>query len=228
MAKLGQLYVQGGIWNDNRIVSEGWVNQSTINHLDSDIKFIYTTKPSDGYGYLWWVYDGYYIASGLHGQRVIVNPEQDYVLAFTSLDVTQSGANALHKMLINGEADPWRKPMTEYYLRSLPSLGLFLFIFTTVNFSFIKYGLKSSANEKMQGKKILSTSFVSSSYMVFFNFLILLSVIFSLIDFFFGIPSRGFMLFPFFQMLTLFSILLFLISSVLFERELLVLLPSHF
>ena len=34
MAKLGQLYVQGGIWNDNRIVSEDWVNQSTINHLD--------------------------------------------------------------------------------------------------------------------------------------------------------------------------------------------------
>ena len=27
MAKLGQLYVQGGIWNETRIVSEGWVNQ---------------------------------------------------------------------------------------------------------------------------------------------------------------------------------------------------------
>ena len=220
MAKLGQLYVQGGIWNETRVVSEGWVNQSTINHLDSDIKFIYTTKPSDGYGYLWWVYDGYYIASGLHGQRVIVNPEQDYVLTFTSLDVTQIGANALHKMLITGEADPWRKPMNEYYLRALPSLGLFLFLFTAVNFSFIKYGLKSSANEKIQGKEILLTSFVSSSFMVFFNFLIILSVIFSVLDFFFGIP-RGFMLFPLFQMFTLFSVFLFVISSILFERELL-------
>ena len=220
MAKLGQLYANGGIWNDTRIISEYWVSQSTINHLDSDVKFIYSTKPSDGYGYLWWIFDGYYLASGLHGQRIIVNPGQDYVLTFTSLDVTQSGANALHQMIVNGEADLWRKPMNEYYLRSLPYLGLFLFLFTTFNFTFTKYGLGSVLREKKQDGEVLLSSLYSASFFLILNFLIILSIIFSVLDFYFGIP-RGFMIFPFFQGLTLLSIPIFLLSSIFFEREIL-------
>ena len=220
MAKLGQLYVQGGIWNDIRILSDGWVNKSTTNHLDSDTVFTYSTRPSDGYGYLWWIYDGYFIASGLHGQRVIVNPDQDYVLVFTSLDVTQSGANALHQMLISGEADSWRKPMNEYYFRSAPYLGIFLFLFTAINFTFIKYGFGSILIEKKKDKDILLTSIYSTIYLLSFNFLVILSIIFSVLDFYFGVP-RGFMIFPFFQGLTLLLIPIFVLSTILFDRELL-------
>ena len=29
MAKIGQMYLDGGLWNGTRVVSEGWVSQST-------------------------------------------------------------------------------------------------------------------------------------------------------------------------------------------------------
>ncbi|MEC7976590.1 MAG: serine hydrolase, partial [Candidatus Thermoplasmatota archaeon] len=61
MAKLGQLYAQEGIWNGTRIVSQDWVSQSTIDHLEPDVKFIYSTRPTEGYGYLWWIFDSYYL-----------------------------------------------------------------------------------------------------------------------------------------------------------------------
>jgi len=218
MAKLGQLYLQGGVWNDTRIVSEEWVNESTTNSLDPNIKFIYSTIPTGGYGYLWWIYEDFYVASGLHGQRVIVNPEQDYVLTFTSLDVTQSGANALHQLIIKGEADPWRKPMNEFYFRSLPYFALFLLTFSALNFSFLKYGLKSSIKDRNEDKDLFLTSFVSSFFVTFMSYLLTLSIIFAVLDIYFGNP-RGFMLFPKFQLLTWATILAFTVSAALFEKE---------
>ena len=110
--------------------------------------------------------------------------------------------------------------MNEYYFRSLPYLGLFLFLLTAVNFTFAKYGLGSILNEKKQDKEILLSSVYSSLFFLFLNFLIILSIIFSVLDFYFGIP-RGFMIFPLFQGLTLLSIPTFLISSIFFDREIL-------
>jgi CubicO group peptidase (beta-lactamase class C family) len=48
MAKLGQLYLNGGLWNGNRIVSESWINQSTQK---------YSSFSWGGYGYQWWLLD---------------------------------------------------------------------------------------------------------------------------------------------------------------------------
>ena len=218
MAKLGQLYLQGGVWNEKRIVSEAWVNESTIDSMDPNIKFIYSTIPTEGYGYLWWVYEDYYVASGLHGQRIIVNPEEDYVLTFTSLDVTQSGANALHQLIIKGEAESWRKPMNEFYVRSLPFFGIFLLAFTATNYVFLKYGLKSRIDKRKEEVDLLLTSFVSSFFVTFMPYLLTLSIIFSVLDIYFGTP-RGFMLFPKFQILTWLSILAFTAIAVIFEKE---------
>lgn len=40
---------------------------------------------SDGYGYQWWVDDaGYYMALGYAGQYIVVVPEEDMVVVFTS------------------------------------------------------------------------------------------------------------------------------------------------
>ena len=218
MAKLGQLYLQGGVWNGERIVSESWVNESTTDSMDSDVKFVYSTVPTEGYGYLWWIYEDYYVASGLHGQRVIVNPEQDYVLTFTSLDVTQSGANALHQLIIEGEAEPWRKPMNEFYIRSLPFFGLFLLILTTINYGFLNYGLKSKINKNEESLDLMFTSFVSSFFVTFLTYLLTLSIVFSVLDIYFGTP-RGFMLFPKFQVITLLTLLAFTVGTVLFDKE---------
>ena len=218
MAKLGQLYLQGGVWNGVRIVSEDWVNESTIDSMNPDVKFVYSTTPTEGYGYLWWIYEDYYLASGLHGQRIIVNPEDNYVLTFTSLDATQFGANAHHQLIITGEADPWRKPMNEFYIRSLPFFGLFLFIFTTINYVFLNYGLKSKLNKNKEGTDVMFTSFLHSLFVTFMAYLLTLSIVFSVLDIYFGTP-RGFMLFPKFQIITWLTILAFTVASVLFEKE---------
>lgn len=218
MAKLGQLYLQGGVWNEKRIVSEAWINESTKDSMNSDIKFIYSVMPTEGYGYLWWVYEDYYTASGLHGQRIIVNPEQSYVLIFTSLDVTQSGADALHQLIIKGDADPWQKPMNEFYLRSLPFFVLFLFIFTIINYGFLNYGFKSKIGSNKKETNIALTSFVSSFFITVMAYLLTLSIVFSVLDIYFGNP-RGFMLFPKFQIITWFTFFLLIASTVLFEKE---------
>ena len=47
MAKIGQLVLAGGRWNDRQIVSRGWIETSTAPKI----------KATDGqsYGYLWWL-----------------------------------------------------------------------------------------------------------------------------------------------------------------------------
>ena len=75
-------------------------------------------------------------------------------------------------------------------------------------------------NEKKQDKEILLSSIYSSLFFLSLNFLIILSIIFSVLDFYFGIP-RGFMIFPKFQGLTLLSVPVFLVSSIFFDREIL-------
>ena len=220
MAKFGQLYLQNGLWNNTQIISEAWVTESTTESMDPDIKFIYDVRPESSYGYLWWVYDGYYVASGLHGQRIFVNSEYNYVLIFTSLDVTQSGANALHDLIVKGEMTEWRKPMNEFYLRSLPFFIMLLFVFSTINFLLLKYGPNKEIVKSKKTSELVTTSFLSSFYLNSIGYLVILSIIFSVLDIFFGTP-RGFMLFPKFQLLTWATTILFLISAVIFERELL-------
>jgi hypothetical protein len=64
MAKLGQLYLQGGLAKENeRIVSQDWVDEST-----SEV------EPGSGYGYLWWVeHYSIYFAGGMGDQIIGVN-----------------------------------------------------------------------------------------------------------------------------------------------------------
>jgi CubicO group peptidase (beta-lactamase class C family) len=56
MAKLGQLYLQGGLAKENeRVVSQDWVDEST-----SEV------EPGSDYGYLWWVLNSnVYFAGGM-------------------------------------------------------------------------------------------------------------------------------------------------------------------
>ena len=84
MAKLGQLFLDGGEWNGVRVVSEAWVNEATATHVQ------FTTAPG-GYGLHWWTgtfnYDGNVVSSfravGFGGQYVIVIPALRLVVAMT-------------------------------------------------------------------------------------------------------------------------------------------------
>lgn len=79
MAKIGQLYLNGGIWNDKQIVSAGWIEESTKEHSRWGEML---------YGYLWWVIDDkehVYAALGDGGNVIYVNTKKKMVVSITSL-----------------------------------------------------------------------------------------------------------------------------------------------
>jgi CubicO group peptidase (beta-lactamase class C family) len=69
MAKFGALYLQGGVWEGQRVVPETWVEASVT--------------PAH-YGYQWWrLANGGYAALGYGGQRIAVVPHLDLVAVIT-------------------------------------------------------------------------------------------------------------------------------------------------
>ena len=82
LAKFGQLFLQRGMWNGTRVISEEWVSRASSKqiengHNDSSWGF--------GYGYQFWMNPpGGFRADGAFGQFSMVFPEQDAVVAITS------------------------------------------------------------------------------------------------------------------------------------------------
>jgi CubicO group peptidase (beta-lactamase class C family) len=84
MAKIGQLVLAGGRWNDRQIVSKAWIENSTAPKL----------KATDDqlYGYLWWLgrsrlngREAHWVgALGRGGQSIRIVPELDLVVAVTA------------------------------------------------------------------------------------------------------------------------------------------------
>jgi len=81
LARFGQLYLQRGVWNDQRILTEEWVHDATESQIASGTGGNWGA----GYGYQFWLNrEGGFRADGSLGQFVFVLPEQDIVLALTS------------------------------------------------------------------------------------------------------------------------------------------------
>ena len=78
MAKIGQLYLNDGIWEGKQIVSAEWINESTKEHSR-------WKKHNLPYGYLWWVTEDGYAAMGDGGNIIYVNTKKKTVVAITSL-----------------------------------------------------------------------------------------------------------------------------------------------
>jgi CubicO group peptidase (beta-lactamase class C family) len=92
LARFGMLYLQGGVWNGERLLSEEW------------IEFVRTPAPStvdrgNFYGGQWWlvpddrtdVPQDAYSTSGNRGQYVIVVPSHDVVIVRRGLDYGRQG-----------------------------------------------------------------------------------------------------------------------------------------
>lgn len=80
MAKFGYLYLHGGAWDGQQVVAADWVADSTRAHIAAGSGWL-----AEDYGYQWWI-DGnsYFMALGYAGQYIIVMPERDLVVTFTS------------------------------------------------------------------------------------------------------------------------------------------------
>ncbi len=79
MAKIGQLYLNMGKWNDKQILSPKWIENSVKEH----------SKWGElSYGYLWWLIDGEnqgeYAAIGDGGNIIFVSPDKKIVIAIAS------------------------------------------------------------------------------------------------------------------------------------------------
>jgi CubicO group peptidase (beta-lactamase class C family) len=74
MAKLGNLYLNGGLWKGSRIVPADWVRDATTSHVHTPG----LAPPDSSYGYEWWSGKAHgepeFGAVGFGGQRILVAP----------------------------------------------------------------------------------------------------------------------------------------------------------
>lgn len=79
MAKIGFMILNGGKWRGQQIVSQSWIDESTM-EINAD------------YGYLWWLFPVQWnstnmkaiVAAGAGGQRIYSIPDLDIVVVFTA------------------------------------------------------------------------------------------------------------------------------------------------
>ncbi|SFJ75860.1 CubicO group peptidase, beta-lactamase class C family [Amycolatopsis sacchari] len=81
IAKLGQLYLDDGVWWGKRLLPDEWIAEATRAQVKTD-----GTDPDwrQGYGFQFWVSRHGYRAAGAHGQFALVLPEADAVVAMTA------------------------------------------------------------------------------------------------------------------------------------------------
>ncbi|MQA22990.1 serine hydrolase domain-containing protein [Rugamonas rivuli] len=100
LAKLGQLYLNGGRWEGKQIISSEWVRNSIAPHANA--------REGYDYGYLWWLQQfkvdertvPAYGMSGSGGNKVFVLPEQDAVVVITTTNFQIRGAHPLSEKLL--------------------------------------------------------------------------------------------------------------------------------
>jgi CubicO group peptidase (beta-lactamase class C family) len=98
LLKLGQLYLNGGVWDGKQVISQRWVEASTRPRARVD--------DETEYGYLWWLhafpagdserrYSAYFM-SGNGGNKIAVLPELNLVAVITSVNY---GARGMHEQV---------------------------------------------------------------------------------------------------------------------------------
>jgi CubicO group peptidase (beta-lactamase class C family) len=95
MAKIGQLMLNKGKWNEKQVVSKEWIEKitTTVTSTETLNERYGRNKASPfqfSYGYMWWLLDnfkhhpdfeGAYTASGWGGQYITVIPKLNIVVA---------------------------------------------------------------------------------------------------------------------------------------------------
>lgn len=95
LLKLGQLYLDGGRWQGQQVISESWVRRSVSPHANA--------REDTDYGYLWWLQTFHvggrsvptYGMYGTGGNKLYVLPDQAAVVVVTTVNFGVSGAGAL-------------------------------------------------------------------------------------------------------------------------------------
>lgn len=86
MAKIGQLYMDGGTWKGKQIIPEKWINESIKEHSRC-------SQWNLSYGYLWWIIDDKehtYAAMGDGGNVIYVNEKKGIVISIASFYISHA------------------------------------------------------------------------------------------------------------------------------------------
>jgi len=99
MLKLGELYLNDGVYQGRRILDKAWIEASWETYSNPGNSETFTT-PGSGYGYQWWVtrltdaldrsFSAYY-ASGWGHQYILIIPELDLVFVSVADDYDYDG-----------------------------------------------------------------------------------------------------------------------------------------
>ena len=109
VAKLGQLYLDGGRWNGEQLLPAGWVEQVSTRWIDTPREG--SPDWAQGYGFQVWQSRHGYRGDGAFGQFCLVLPEQNAVLATTaSTEAMQSVLDAVWAHLLPAIADGGGNP----------------------------------------------------------------------------------------------------------------------
>ncbi|MFC0678764.1 serine hydrolase domain-containing protein [Lysobacter korlensis] len=104
IAKLGQLYLDGGRWNGEQLLPAGWVEQVSTRWIDTPREG--SPDWACGYGFQVWHARHGYRGDGAFGQFCVILPEQDVVLATTaSTEAMQSVLDAVWTHLLPAMAE---------------------------------------------------------------------------------------------------------------------------
>ena len=115
MARFGEMMRQGGKYNGQQIVPAAVVDDIMAGADKTKFaKAGYKTLPNWSYRNMWWVSDkGYYMARGIHGQAIFIDPKNDVVIA-------RFGS---HPVSANGAQDPIILPAYEAVVGYLNAVG---------------------------------------------------------------------------------------------------------
>jgi CubicO group peptidase (beta-lactamase class C family) len=100
LLKFAQLYLNGGTWTGQRILSQDWVQQSLQPHANA--------RENVDYGYLWWLETFHTPADprpswgmyGTGGNKVLVFPTEQMVVVITTTNFRVPGASSLTDKLL--------------------------------------------------------------------------------------------------------------------------------
>lgn len=77
-ARFGLFMLGGGIADGKPVLPDGWIAEATMKQVD-------TGRDRYGYGYQWWTLDdGTYLARGIFGQGIFIDPKRKLVMASNS------------------------------------------------------------------------------------------------------------------------------------------------
>ena len=100
MIKLGELYLNGGVYNGRRILDSSWIKASWAAHSHPGNSDYFSGQPGSGYGYQWWITRltdsrqrawNIYYASGWGRQFILVIPDLGLVVASVADDYDYDG-----------------------------------------------------------------------------------------------------------------------------------------